>query len=56
MWKDVGLFVNFYPLELNMETAANSLKILGKETVRFSAKDASGAMRTVNLKYVNYVP
>ncbi|GMF49020.1 unnamed protein product [Phytophthora fragariaefolia] len=31
MCKDIGLFVTFEPLESSMETAANPLRILGKE-------------------------
>ncbi|GMF49695.1 unnamed protein product [Phytophthora fragariaefolia] len=39
-----------------METAANPLRILGKGPVRFPVKDATNAMRSVELKDVNYVP
>ncbi|KAE9333803.1 hypothetical protein PR003_g13846 [Phytophthora rubi] len=56
MCKDIELFVQFEPIESSMETAANPLRILGKGTVRFPVKDSSNAMRTVELKDVNYVP
>ncbi|KAE8974178.1 hypothetical protein PR001_g26079 [Phytophthora rubi] len=46
----------FEPIESSMETAANPLRILGKGTVRFPVKDSSNAVRTVELKDVNYVP
>ncbi|GMF62291.1 unnamed protein product [Phytophthora fragariaefolia] len=56
MCNDIGLFVTFEPLESSMETAANPLRILGKGTVRFPVKDATNAVRSVELKDVNYVP
>ncbi|GMG17822.1 unnamed protein product [Phytophthora fragariaefolia] len=56
MCKYVGLFVTFEPLESNMETAANPLRILGKGTARFPVKDATNAVRSVERKNVNYVP
>ncbi|GMF33461.1 unnamed protein product [Phytophthora fragariaefolia] len=56
MCKDIGLFVTFEPLESSMETAANPFRILGKGTVRFPVKDATKAVRSVELKDVNYVP
>ncbi|KAE9273402.1 hypothetical protein PR003_g29919 [Phytophthora rubi] len=56
MCKDIELFVQFEPIESSMETAANPLRILGKGTVRFPVKDSSNAVRTVELKDVNYVP
>ncbi|GMG17677.1 unnamed protein product [Phytophthora fragariaefolia] len=56
MCKDIGLFVTFEPLESSMETAANPLRTLGKGTVRFPVKDATNAVRSVELKDVNYVP
>ncbi|KAE8990206.1 hypothetical protein PR002_g21217 [Phytophthora rubi] len=56
MCKDIEFFVQFEPIESSMETAANPLRILGKGTVRFPVKDPSNAVRTVELKDVNYVP
>ncbi|GMF47781.1 unnamed protein product [Phytophthora fragariaefolia] len=56
MCKDIGLFVTFEPLESSMETAANPLRILGKGTVHFPVKDATNAVRSVELKDVKYVP
>ncbi|GMF37130.1 unnamed protein product [Phytophthora fragariaefolia] len=56
MCKDIGVFVTFEPLGSNMETAANPPRILGKGTVRFPVKDATNAVRSVELQDVNYVP
>ncbi|KAE9235348.1 hypothetical protein PF005_g1511 [Phytophthora fragariae] len=56
MYKDIELFVQFEPIESSMETAANPLRILGNGTVRFPVKDSSDAVRTVELKDMNYVP
>ncbi|GMF37358.1 unnamed protein product [Phytophthora fragariaefolia] len=56
MCKDIGVFVTFEPLESSMETATNTLRILGKGTVRFPVKDATNAARSVELNGVSYVP
>ncbi|GMF46157.1 unnamed protein product [Phytophthora fragariaefolia] len=56
MCKDIGLFVTFEPLESSIDTAANPLRILEKGTVHFPVKDATNAVRSVELTDVNYVP